>query len=453
MPDKIFYSWQSDRPNKTNRSFIEDALKKAIRNLGQAENEIYNSPRPELDKDTKGVAGSPPIADTIFKKIEECAVFVPDLTFCAETEKGRLSPNPNVLIEYGWALAKLGHAKIVGVMNSAYGKPTSETVPFNMRHLRWPYHFALEENLGAENRQTIKKDLVKFFEKELDAALKASPIAGTSFPQLQPKARVSSFLDDGDTLGILPAGSGTVVWRDGPQLFLRVIPGYPIGLYTPLDIKEMLEKQLLRPFRSGRPGRSMGNEWGGVAFAPERTEETDQLSPDYIVQVTRQGEIWGIDNYDLQPVHIAREAEWASSAGFPKDRLRGNVVPFFEDDYARALTQYLQFAREQLRVQSTVTVIAGLTGVQGFQILLPDPPQGHTYTSFTNRVGNAAQADIVFTIRDVLLEPEGEVEIECHEGYPLDRDVHFRHAYKTLIPFFDYAWKEFQQKRPNHLPK
>ena len=40
MPDTIFYSWQNDRPNKTNRGFIEQALKKAIQNLGRENNEL-----------------------------------------------------------------------------------------------------------------------------------------------------------------------------------------------------------------------------------------------------------------------------------------------------------------------------------------------------------------------------------------------------------------------------
>ncbi|MCK5798941.1 MAG: hypothetical protein KAI47_17235, partial [Deltaproteobacteria bacterium] len=31
----VFYSWQSDRPNKTNRGFIGDALKRAVRDLGK----------------------------------------------------------------------------------------------------------------------------------------------------------------------------------------------------------------------------------------------------------------------------------------------------------------------------------------------------------------------------------------------------------------------------------
>ena len=451
MADKIFYSWQSDRPDKTNRSFIEDALKKAIQNLGQAEDEFYESPRQEieLDKDTKGMAGSPPIVDTIFKKIEECAVFVPDLTFCGTTEKGRPIPNPNVLIEYGWALAKLGYGKIVGVMNSVYGRPTEQTVPFNIRHTRWPHDFSLEET--EEDRQAIKRDLIRFFEDSIRTVLEASPTVHPSFTPMQPKSRASSFLDAGDVLGILPAGSGLqedtkVVWHDGPQLFLRVIPDVPVGPYTPLGIKEMLERQPLLPFRS-LDGKRLGNEWGMALFWPGGTDQTSP-DPDYIVQVTRQGEIWGIDNYYLQPERIVNEAETAKSMGFYNHHPQENVVPFLEDEYASALTQYLQFAREQLKVTSTVTVIAGLTDVQGFQICLPYP-----HTSFSGRVGRAASANIVSSIRGVPLQPNGETEMECYEGYVLDEDVCFRHAYKTLIPFYKNVWGEFQYPRPSFLPK
>ena len=157
MPDKVFYSWQSDRPNKTNRRFIEDALALAIQNLGRERNEIYAPSRDlDLDKDTKGIPGSPPVADTIFRKIEECAVFVPDLTFCGLTERERPIPNANVLIEYGWALAKLGHERIVAVMNEAYGPSTETSLPFNIRHNRWPHRFTLTEDARADERNTVK---------------------------------------------------------------------------------------------------------------------------------------------------------------------------------------------------------------------------------------------------------------------------------------------------------
>lgn len=102
MPSTIFYSWQSDLPNKTNRGFIEDALAKAITQLNK-DVAIYEAERSDdikLDKDTKDLPGSPHIVQSIFEKTSAAKVFIPDVTFVGRTEDGRPIPNPNVLIEY-----------------------------------------------------------------------------------------------------------------------------------------------------------------------------------------------------------------------------------------------------------------------------------------------------------------------------------------------------------------
>jgi hypothetical protein len=57
----VFYSWQSDTPPNLNRSFIEKALLEALKRL-HSDATLENALRDatvELDKDTKGVAGSP----------------------------------------------------------------------------------------------------------------------------------------------------------------------------------------------------------------------------------------------------------------------------------------------------------------------------------------------------------------------------------------------------------
>ncbi len=455
MPDKVFYSWQSDRPNRTNRGFIEDALVQAIRNLGRDSNDIHAPSRDlELDKDTKGIPGSPPVADTIFRKIEECAVFVPDLTFCGLTEGNRPIPNANVLIEYGWALAKLGHERIVAVMNEAYGPPTETTLPFNIRHTRWPHRFTLRDDALADERNSVKRDLTRHFEGAIGTALAASPAFGSSFASLQPNSGMSSFLKEGDVLGILPRAVGRaeptpVVWRDGPRAFLRVVPGIPVGPYSALQIHRMLDNMPLTPFWS--PGQTrhwrMGNEWGAVVFESGGSE---RVAADYIVQVTSQGEIWGIDNFWLQSRRIDFEAEEFRRLDFPDMRPQDHVVRFFEDAFALALSEYLQFAKEQLGVTSPVTVIAGFTGIQGFQTYLPPPGPG---MPTRHRVGGAASSNIVSTIRRVSPEPEHGPELQFHEDYVLRNDAYFRHAYKELIPFFVQAWNEFQHPRPVSLPK
>ncbi|MDY6781140.1 MAG: hypothetical protein SW833_01055 [Cyanobacteriota bacterium] len=60
---KVFYSWQSDLPNSTNRGFIEKALENAVKLI---HNDESIEVEPVIDRDTVGVPGSPDIANTIF---------------------------------------------------------------------------------------------------------------------------------------------------------------------------------------------------------------------------------------------------------------------------------------------------------------------------------------------------------------------------------------------------
>ncbi|GHO51439.1 nucleotide-binding protein [Ktedonospora formicarum] len=131
----VFYSWQSDLPNATNRGFIEEALKRAVKTI-QNDDSIITAPR--LERDTLGIPGSPDISQTIFDKIEQADVFVCDVsiinTKSFNERQDRPTPNPNVLIELGYALKKLGPHRVIMVLNAAYGEP--ELLPFDLRMRR-----------------------------------------------------------------------------------------------------------------------------------------------------------------------------------------------------------------------------------------------------------------------------------------------------------------------------
>lgn len=127
----IFYSWQSDLPNSTNRGFIEDCLGRAIKEL-EADPELRVEPC--LDRDTQNVPGSPDIASTIFDKIDRCGLFVCDVSIVNPDSSERPTPNPNVLIELGYAVKTLGWNRIVCVFNSAFGR--IEELPFDLRQRR-----------------------------------------------------------------------------------------------------------------------------------------------------------------------------------------------------------------------------------------------------------------------------------------------------------------------------
>src|ERR1017187_9107299 len=109
MPTTVFFSWQSDRFQKHGRYFIEEALKAAIAELSQ-DLTFQDAERDPLafDKDTKDEPGFVRIFDVILEKIDKATVFVPDLTYVAIRPNKNPTPNPNVLIEYGYALKSYG---------------------------------------------------------------------------------------------------------------------------------------------------------------------------------------------------------------------------------------------------------------------------------------------------------------------------------------------------------
>lgn len=124
----IFFSWQSDT-NSKNRNFIEKCIKNAITSLNKTGDlDIVL----RFDKDTSGLTGSPDIMQSIFRKIDKCVLFIADISLViGETRK---SPNPNVLLETGYAAKSLGWNKVVCLLNRISGG--LEDVPFDLEHNR-----------------------------------------------------------------------------------------------------------------------------------------------------------------------------------------------------------------------------------------------------------------------------------------------------------------------------
>jgi hypothetical protein len=167
----IFYSWQSDLPNSTNRRLIEDCLSRAVAALTVDDLEI----EPSIDRDTQGVAGSPDIANTIFAKIGGAAVFVADVSFInapsdatAKSQASRLTPNPNVLVEVGYAAARMGWDRIILVHNLATGE--RESLPFDIRSRRIASYTLAPREQKAEQREQLVRVLRDALETILRAA-------------------------------------------------------------------------------------------------------------------------------------------------------------------------------------------------------------------------------------------------------------------------------------------
>lgn len=150
----IFYSWQSDLPNNTNRKLIGEALRTACETVA-LNSEINESPR--VDQDTQGTAGAVEIPAVIMQKIDVCQVFVADVSICYRGDvSGRLSPNPNVLFELGYAVARLGWDRVILVLNEASG--TINQLPFDLDKRRTLLYAAQDDQ--AQARKHLTEQLV-----------------------------------------------------------------------------------------------------------------------------------------------------------------------------------------------------------------------------------------------------------------------------------------------------
>jgi len=174
----IFYSWQSDLPNNTNRGFLESVIQKAITHLGR--DESYEI-EPSLDRDTQGIPGSPNISQTIIDKIKACDVFVADISIVTGHKEinQRLSPNPNVLIELGYAISCLGWEKIILFCNELYG--SDEDLPFDIRQ-----HRRIRYSLNPEDEKaSLRESLSKLFKERLTEIIQNSTFTSkTKKPEL-----------------------------------------------------------------------------------------------------------------------------------------------------------------------------------------------------------------------------------------------------------------------------
>jgi hypothetical protein len=233
-PAIVFYSWQSDLPNKTNRGFIEDCLKRSIKEL-KAEPDLRVDPA--LDRDTKDVPGSPDIVATIFEKIESCSLFVCDVSIINKGATGRPTPNPNVLIELGFAVKTLGWNRVICVFNEATGSISD--LPFDLRQRRIRPYRLKEEDDKAETRKLLtrflKDDLqaaFSFVENELATTVDANPVA----PQPIPKIEVLDAIVECQPPIDAPTQphvsyarkkyvEGSLIWSFTASFFLDVRPG------------------------------------------------------------------------------------------------------------------------------------------------------------------------------------------------------------------------------------
>ncbi|HML54604.1 MAG TPA: hypothetical protein PKC79_10960 [Solidesulfovibrio magneticus] len=190
MKYTIFYSWQSDLPNNTNRRFIEDVINRAAKDVNSSdEYEVYII----LDRDTQGVPGSPNISQTILEKIKKSDAFVADISIVTGGKEsgGRPSPNPNVLLELGYAIALLGWERIVLFCNDIYG--VDDDLPFDIRQHRRINYSLRQEDEKQQTRQRLssvfKQALIEFINHGRRSVVRREPDLQVSWASLEIASR------------------------------------------------------------------------------------------------------------------------------------------------------------------------------------------------------------------------------------------------------------------------
>lgn len=420
MVNKIFFSWQSDTDTRTGRNFIADVLKKACvaipssTDLEQAMREL------EVDSDTKGVPGRAPIVETIFKKIDASRVYVADLTFVAKRLDGRPSPNPNVLIEYGWALKSKSYEKVITLMNTAYGEPSDQTLPFNMKHILHPITYHLKENATTEEKAKERDRLKKIMQKEIFACLGTTPETDPSPALFIPRESIAGLarfcpleesigFDDGFAFD----SEREVFLQSGAEMWLRVMPVYKQD--RKWTIPELLsvrgkENTNLRPF-VGRSGWSFLRAEDGIGtYASKAGREEGKpviaLGTSFAFET---GEIWGIDMALLS--HASTQL------------FQGEI----EKSYFVALDGYTKFLSE-LGVKGPFKWIAGMNEIKGRNLSYP-PPSGKIWVDQKGPVCAAKQIIVEGTYDETMT--------------PLE----------SLMPFFKTIFEKCGRERPDHLPQ
>jgi hypothetical protein len=379
---KIFWSWQADTPGKTGRHFVRAALAEAIAALKQPED--IEEPAAgavrealHLDHDRQGVAGSPDLAATIFRKIDASAVFVADVTLVGSTDAAtpegaakqlKRLINSNVAIEYGYTQRGLGDEAILMVQNTYYGD--RDGLPFDLKHKAGPIQYGLAPDASRKEieaeRAKLRAVLIEALKPYLGRG--ATPAANAPFEEVPSTATSAFFWQPGEVLAHL-GSTGPAALRHPSEaedaidyrfderraFYLRLLPKAPLAeAHSIASLMRIVERRQLRVLsRTGIGGLTGRNGYGAIIFEPHGTATT----PVALTQLFRNGEIWGVTG---------------ALAGRYYEML---VVPMVNvsNFYRQTLASYISTAQDALGVQPPYDVEMGAVGLREMCLSLPVP--------------------------------------------------------------------------------
>ena len=366
----VFYAWQSDSLDRLNRHLIRIALNLAAKNISD---DPAVGVRVRIDADTEGVLGHVPVTDTILKKIAVCDSFVPDLTFVAVTKAGKLVPNPNVMLEYGYALRAKSHSVMIPVMNTAYGP--AEKLPFDMGHLRHPLQYDLPATATNAVRRPVRKALTEEFERILRLMIVEAPVQQATLFQEASSVGSPAFFFPRDaaiaTFGF--PGEQEYQFSGDKVIYLRLFPQYSDGQPRPgrANIKYLMQsRRVVNPMSWTVGGIASANDYGWVTIDP-----VSNFLAQGITQAFPTGELWGINSQVFTAARIQR------NIASPEELATAIAIIAAERLCARSLENYVSAATSDMKLKPPFVVELGAVGLKGVYMGAPHPDfsLGHYY--------------------------------------------------------------------------
>ena len=308
---------------------------------------------------------------------------------------------------------------MIPIMNSAFGEPSAQNLPFDMRHLRYPLSYNLSEDANNDQRTKQKSGLIKGLKSAIKLIIESGTLVETGpaldvFQEIPSKHIPSIFTEKNETM----PRSGRFYEHEKlyipevQHIFLRLIPTTTVSpINNSKEALDLVRSGNLRPMSRGTISESLGrNKYGAYSFSNKETIIL-QLS-----QLFKNREIWGIDSFCLDKNRLK---EWAHvDFGYFQ-------CVDFEQSFYQTLKNYLTFAKDTLSLPLPLKLIAGATDVEGYRMTAPS---GMDFVGFDRFGGNVVEQHLIY-----------ETKIESYDEDPS----------AILIPYFKYVWEECGLERPN----
>lgn len=225
----IFFSWQSDTESKYNRSYIKGLLNDFAASISDCFIEIKES--------VGDSAGSPNIVDKVISEIDNCNIFVCDVTPITTYNNKKL-PNPNVLFELGYAVCHLGWERIICIANESYGAISD--MPFDIRQNRISKYKYNEEGRNELELDEFILKIINEYE-EIEKRFNSNQIKDHDIKVFN---SFISLIDEKEFVdGLLSMRMNFIHTGYDKELWKRIIDftNYPINRYITESLNETFE--------------------------------------------------------------------------------------------------------------------------------------------------------------------------------------------------------------------